>query len=139
MRLCLDLDDNGWYFGADNYDMEILPNGNARHGKEWHGNEEKTFIYGFHNCGVKDKWPFYDEHGLNDGEIQYTQEVKEDGSYSGEIRVPRNATNGLELIEGEKIGIMLTVDPEGGIQRPAHFNQLSVFEPHSFFAIELAK
>lgn len=138
-RICLDNDDNGWYVGADNYDMVIFSNGDARWGKEWHGNEEKTFIYGFHNCGVKDKWPFYDADGLKDGEIQYTQEVKEDGSYVGEIRIPKNEKNGLSLKAGEKIGILLTINPEGGIQRPGDFNELSVFEPHSFFAVELAR
>ncbi len=138
MRFCLDLNDNGWYFGHDNYDMEILPNGGARHGDEWHGNEEKTFIYGFHNCGVEDKWPFYEAEGLEDGELTLVQEEM-DGSYKALIRVPRNTANGLELVEGEHIGIMLTVDPEGGIQRPMEFNQLAIFEPHSFFTFELAE
>jgi hypothetical protein len=138
MRFCLDLDDDGWYFGHDNYDMQVFPKGGARHGDEWHGNEEKTFTYGFHNCGVEDKWPFYEAEGLTDGELTLVQE-ETDGGYKALIRVPKNTANGLELLDGEPIGIMLTVDPAGGIQRPMEFNQLSVFEPHSFFTFELTE
>jgi hypothetical protein len=139
LRLCLDLDDNGWFFGHDNYDMEVFPNGGARWGEEWHGNEDKTFIFAFHNCGVPGKWPFYDRTGLRDGEIAMAQEQTPDGKYRVEIRVPKNAANGLELVEGEPIGIMLTISPEGGINRQWEYNALSVFEPHTFFTFELAK
>jgi len=139
LRFCLDLDDNGWYSGHDNYDMEVSPNGGARWGEEWHGNEDKTFTFGFHNCGVPNKWPFYEHAGLRDDEIQMAQEETPEGMYRVEIRVPKNAANGLKLIEGEPIGIMLTISPEGGINRQWQYNQLSVFEPHTFFAFELAK
>jgi hypothetical protein len=138
MRLCLDNDIDGWFVGHDNYDIEIFPRGGGRPSREWHGNADGTLLFGFHNCGVVGKWPFYDPTGLGADELTLTQSITDDG-YAAELRIPRNAANGLPLVPGDKIGLMLTIMPEGGILRPGQFNALSVFEPHTFIAVELTE
>jgi hypothetical protein len=136
IKIYLDLNDNGWYFGHDNYHMLIRPAGLSP-GKEWHASADMCFEAAFHNCGVPGKWPFYDAEGLKDGEIKFAQS-KESG-YSFEVAVPKNTKNGLELKPGERIGILIAVGPQGGAGRPGQFGQLTIFEPHTLFALELAK
>lgn len=138
LRICLDLDDDGWFVGHDNYDIEIFPRGGGRPADTWHGNADGSLLFGFHNCGVPGRWPFYERAGLRPDEIRLVH-GQPDGPYSAEVHIPRNPANGLDLVAGERIGIMLTADPEGGIQRPREFNALSVFEPHTFFAFELVE
>jgi hypothetical protein len=53
------------------------------------------------------------------------------------IKVPRNATNGVELAAGERLGLLLAVAPRGGPQRPEQTGMLTVFEPHRFVAVTL--
>ena len=55
------------------------------------------------------------------------------------LHIPKNSRNGLELVAGEKIGILLGVLPEGGIQRKWDYNKLSLFEPNAFFAFTLTE
>ena len=138
VRLFVDAGDNGWYVGHDNYDLRVHPNGGAPAGNEWHANADRTFAAAFHNCGVKGKWPFYDPDGLADDEVQAVQEKALDG-YTLEIRLPRNRANGLDLVEGQKIGILIAIEPEGGNGRPDEHGALTVFEPHTFFTVKLAK
>ena len=123
---------------GDNYDLHVHPGGGAPDRGAWKANADRTFAAAFHNCGVKNKWPFYDEEGLAEDEVEAAQNVAPD-RYMLEIRVPKNRGNGLELVEGEKIGLLIAIEPEGGNQRPDQHGALSVFEPHSFFGFELAK
>jgi hypothetical protein len=138
MRIYVDAGDNGWYVGRDNYDLRVHPGGGAPDRGAWHANADRTFAAAFHNCGVKGKWPFYDPEGLEDNEAQAVQEQTPNG-YMLEIRLPKNAENGLKLVEGQKIGLLISIEPEGGNGRPNEAGAITVFEPHTFFTIKLAK
>lgn len=136
MRIYLDANDNGWYVGGDNYDLRLHPNGDAPAGGEWHANAKKTFAVAFHNCSVKGKWPFYDPDWQPDSGFDAV-ETKTRAKYSVEIRIPKNPSRGLDLREGKKIGILIAINPEGGNGRPNEHGALTVFEPHTFFTVEL--
>lgn len=135
-RWCLDADNDGWFVGRDNYDMEIFPTENARSWGAWHATENKVLGYAFHNCGVPGKWPFYDPNGLTHDEFLAAHQKGDDG-YWVQIHVPRNEETGLSLTPGEEVGVMLTVDLGRQLQRPGTMRTLSVFEPHTFFTLEL--
>ncbi|HOK78791.1 MAG TPA: hypothetical protein PLW35_13865, partial [Verrucomicrobiota bacterium] len=132
----LDANDNGWYVGGDNYDLRLHPNGDAPAGGEWHANAKKTFAVAFHNCSVKGKWPFYDPDWQPDSGFDAV-ETNTHAKYSVEIRIPKNPSRGLDLREGKKIGILIAINPEGGNGRPNEHGALTVFEPHTFFTVEL--
>jgi hypothetical protein len=53
------------------------------------------------------------------------------------IRVPRDVANGVELVAGERLGLLLAVASRGGPQRPEQSGMLTVFEPHTFVAVTL--
>jgi len=136
-RWCLDNDNDGWFVGADNYDLEIFPDEAARAWGAWHSCDSKALAYAFHNCGVPGKWPFYDAEGFADGK-PLAEHRKGDDGYWVQIHIPRNADQGLELKTGEHVGVMLTVDTGRKLDRPGRMRSLSVFEPHTFFTVELA-
>jgi hypothetical protein len=135
-RVLFDLDDNGWYFGHDNYHLTVQPEGGLRLGDEWHLNADKTFAAAFHNCGVPNKWPFYDETGLRDGELKFAQ--SKDNGYSFEVAIPRNSDNCLKLQQEEKIGIVFGVLPYAGFERHWSRGHLTPFECHTRFTFTLA-
>jgi hypothetical protein len=136
-KMYIDFGDNGWFVGKDNYDLRITPAGTAKGGGAWHVNAEKTLSAALHNCGEPGKWPFYDPEGLKDGEVRFAQTT--DKGYSFEIAIPKNKVNGVDLVKGKKIGILFAAGPAGGNGRAQEPGQLTVFEPHTFYAFELTK
>jgi len=136
MQYDIDVDDDGWFSGAGNYQVEIHPYGGARHGDDWKGNDDGTLIYGLWNGSPDDNWPFFDIDGFATGDLTLRQD-EADGQYWCLLQIPKNGRNGLELVAGEKIGILLGILPEGGIQRKWDCNKLSVFEPNGVLAFTL--
>ncbi len=136
VKFTLDMDDDGWYMGHDNYHLVVKPEGDARPRAEWHNTPDNCLTYAFHNCGVPGKWPFYDKDGLKDGEIKFAQS-KENG-YSYEIAIPKNQANGVVLVPGKKIGITFGVIPKEGSGHKYYENwYLTPIEPHVFYTFEL--
>lgn len=138
MRILLDADDDGWFVGHDNYDLRVHPKGDVPSWNEWHANSTRTFAAAFHNCGVRNKWPFYDPEWQPKGGIEPV-ESKTPDNYTLEIRLRRNHDYGLDLADGEKIGILIAINPESGNGRPNEQGSLTVFEPHTFFTVTLVK
>jgi len=136
MRIMLDADDDGWFRGGDNYLLTVRPEGGLGTGGDRHTNADGTLAAAFHNCAVQDRWPFFDPTRLQADEVRFEQTAAE-GSYAMTIQVPRNPANGLELVAGEKVGLLLAVAPRGGLQRPEQSGMLTVFEPHTFVAVTL--
>lgn len=137
-RVYLDFGDNGIYMGKDNYDLKFKPAGNIRVSPEWHANADKTFAAALHNCGVPNKWPFYDGTGLRDDEVKFEQSNTPKG-YHCKIAIPKNLENGVKLVPGQKIGILLSVNPVGGAKRVGDKGDLTIFEPHTLVTFELVK
>ena len=148
VKIMLDADDDGWFLGRDNFLLRVRPEGGLGAGDDCHVNAAGTFSAALHNCAVPDRWPFFDQTGLSPEAIQFEQTLPtgENGTpYALTIRLPRDAPNGLELVPGERIGLLLAVRPRGGLRRgsteladaPDQTGMLTVFEPHTFVAITL--
>lgn len=123
VKIFLDLDDDGWFVGADNYDIRVR--------------DGVSFQASFHNCGVKGKWPFYEEGRIEAGKDVLFQSQIEKESFALEIKVPRNKHLGLDLEYGEKIGILIALGPKGGNGRVGKTGALTLFEPQTFFTFTL--
>jgi hypothetical protein len=121
VKIMLDLDDDGWFVGGDNYLIRVGPGGGS---------------FEFHNCSVPGKWPFFDPSRIKEGDISFEQRVGDSG-YEMLVRIRRNPENGLELREGEEIGLLLAVEPRGGTGRKGKEGMLTVFEPHTFVSLRL--
>ncbi|MEW6747641.1 MAG: hypothetical protein AB1486_33335 [Planctomycetota bacterium] len=137
MHILLDLDDDGWFCGSDNYDIWIQPGG-GRHAEDaFHATGAGTFAIALHNAGVTGRWPFYDAAAFAGGLPQYAQSL--DATYTFELALPRSEAHGLELEAGERIGLLIAIDPGESHPRPGQAGLLTLFEPHTFFAVELSE
>jgi hypothetical protein len=88
--------------------------------------------FALHNCGVEDKWPFYDEEGLEKGAI-----VAAAGDTVVEVKILRNEERGLMCRPGEALGLSIAVGPGTGDPRPGRSGLLTLFEPHTFCEFKL--
>lgn len=136
IKIMVDADDNGWYMGGDNFLFTVRPEGGLRSANDQRANADGTFSAAFHNCAVRDKWPFFDPSRLKPDEVQFEQTIGA-GPYAMAVRAPRNAANGMELVAGEKLGLLLAVAPRGSLGCPDQSGMLTVFEPHTFVAVTL--
>ncbi len=123
LKILLDLENDGWFMGADNYDIRVQ--------------DGVSYEPRFHHCGVEGKWPFYEEGRLETGRDLFFESEIEKDRFRIAIRVARSPDNGLELIAGERIGILIAASPEGGAGRPGEQGDLTLFEPHTFFTFTL--
>lgn len=136
VKIMLDADDDGWFLGGDNFLLRVRPEGGLGAGDDCFVNAEGTFSTALHNCAVPDRWPFFDRSRLRPEAIQFEQTTAAEG-YRMALRLPRDAANGLELVPGERIGLLLAIRPRGGSPRPEQNGMLTVFEPHTFVTIIL--
>lgn len=148
IKIMLDANDDGWFLGGDNFLLRVRPMGGLAAGEDHQVNAAGTLLVAFHNCAVPDKWPFFDRTRLRPDGVQLEQTLAEPfpspagggggpGGYTLVLRMLRDVANGLELVPGERIGLLLAVLPRGGAQRPEQVGMLTVFEPHTFVAIIL--
>jgi hypothetical protein len=121
LKIYLDLNDDGWFMGADNYDLRVKT-----------GPEGASLNPRFHNCGVPGKWPFYE-----DGRLEAGRDVHLEESEWLVLKVARAPAMGLDLVAGERIGILVALLPVGGTGRPPSRGDLTLFEPHTFFTFTL--
>jgi hypothetical protein len=123
IKILLDLDDDGWFMGGDNYDLRV------RKGDQ--------YVARFHNCNVPGKWPFFEDDRLEIGRDLFFESAHHEGQYRLRIGIARAPQNGLALETGEPIGVLLAVMPENGAGRPGQVGALTLFEPHTFFTFTL--
>ena len=123
IKILLDLDDDGWFVGADNFDIRVK--------------DGVSFEPRFHNCGVEGKWPFYEAGRLEVGRDVFFESEFEKDLFRLRFRVARSPGLGLDLEAGERIGMLIAVGPKGGNGRPGQVGDLTLFEPHTFFRFTL--
>jgi len=148
VHLMLDLDDDGWYVGRDNIIVRLNPGAST-----WLGGARKRAGADFasvelNNCGVPGRYPFFDPEALAENEIEAREwsvgapsegDVHAEGlAWSAEVRIPVNSEYGFENQVGERIGLLVGIEPRTGIGRPGRTQRLlTPFEPHSFVSLEL--
>jgi hypothetical protein len=113
ITLVVDADADGFYYGNDNWYLEIGADGKLRNAR-------------MHLCG-KNRWPFFDDkhETLKTEDVRYA--VKTDGDTQQiELALPKRPDLCLELKAGEKVGWTMYVSLPSG-------SPVAVFEPYSIF------
>jgi sugar lactone lactonase YvrE len=119
----LDLDNNGWYVGKDNYEITVTSsNGNVAVADAW-----------VNNCAEKKKWPFRDNRLGSDMKVRVAGGVQ-DSQPEIEVAIPQRREVGLDLEAAEVIGFTLNCLLEQGTDK-----WVSAFEPYHFFELSLAE
>lgn len=119
----LDMDDDGWYVGKDNYEVSV-----SHAGSDW------TLADAWvNNCAEKKKWPFRDDNLGRDVGIELASGIH-DSLYEIELSVPRRPDVGLDLQAGEVIGFTFNCLLENDTDK-----WVSAFEPYRFVEITLAE
>jgi len=113
ITLVVDANADGFYYGNENWYLEIGPDGKLR-------NVRMHFA-------DKNRWPFFDDQheALKPEDLHYA--VKTDGDNQQiEIALPKRPDLGLELKPGKKLGWMMYISLPSG-------SPVAVFEPYSIF------
>jgi hypothetical protein len=117
IRVIVDADGDGFYWGNDNICLRIGPDG-------------KLTRLRLHLCN-RNRWPYFESNSefLSAADVKIAQTRGEDGRFL-EIALPKTPGAGLELNSGEKIGLMVY------LQMPSEA-WVSVFEPYKSFKSRL--
>ena len=119
----LDMDDDGWFVGKDNYEIAVsCSDGKCALADAW-----------VHHCAERKKWPFRDEGLSREIGAQVVGGLRE-GVCEVEVRVPRRELLGLDLQPGEVIGLTFNCLLERDSDK-----WVSAFEPYRFFEINLVE
>ncbi|MFZ5515922.1 MAG: NHL repeat-containing protein [Candidatus Zhuqueibacterota bacterium] len=125
IKLMVDADANGWFIGRDNFLVQLRPASDLT---------LKTTLQ-INNCSDPKKWPFHDDSLARTVDLTATvTKVKE--NYLIRVTIPRNRNLGLNLEQGERIGVNIGysvfMDAQG------HQKYITIFEPNRFFDVDLA-
>jgi hypothetical protein len=136
MRVHVDANRDGWYVGRDNVHVTLRPGGGCPGHGAFHVADGGFAEAALHNCGVQGKWPFYDADGLDAAVL--------DASASPvgtvvELKLLSRLEYGLECRPGERIGLLMAVDPGADSPWSEHRGSLTLFEPHTLCAFTLAR
>lgn len=124
MKIQIDADDDGWFIGQDNYLVRIKPGPKA---------SNPALSVNLFNCAVPGKYPFWDSSKLKATDFRVATSER-DSTYWIEVAIPQNPETGLKLIPGEGIGINIGFKYDPKIRR-----LLSLFEPNTFFKVQLVR
>lgn len=119
----LDMDDDGWYVGKDNYEVSV-----SRDGGGW-----SLVDAWVNNCAEKKTWPFRDDNLSRDMGIELASGIH-DALHEIELSVPRRPEVGLDLHAAEIVGFTFNCLLQEGTDR-----WVSAFEPYHFVTITLAE
>ncbi|MCI0495740.1 NHL repeat-containing protein [candidate division KSB1 bacterium] len=126
IKLMIDADADGWFIGRDNYLIYLRP-------KDATSLETELVMV---NCSDPKRWPFHDLELAKKIKIDSSIEFK-NGEYVVSVSIPKDDFTGIELANGEKIGINIgfsvAMDAEG------HQRYLTIFEPNRFFDVKLVE
>ncbi|MBI5215171.1 MAG: NHL repeat-containing protein [Ignavibacteriae bacterium] len=124
MKLMLDADTDGWFFGRDNFLINFTPKNDGTL-------ESKLQIF---NTTDPSQWPFMDAELAKTYSVKTSLQKIGDG-YRYEIELPRNENFGLDYSLNKKIGILigfLVPFDEDGNKR-----YVTIFEQNRFFDVTL--
>jgi len=138
VRIFLDANHDGWYVGRDNIHVTMRPKGGCGGGGAFHAADGGFAEAALHNCGLQGKWPFYDRDGL-DGSALTAAVGGGPDEVVMELKLVRREECGLECANGERIGLLIAVDPGTDFPRPGYRGALTLFEPHTFCAFSLTQ
>ncbi len=119
----LDMDNDGWYVGKDNYEVSgTCSDGKCAVADAW-----------VNNCAEKKKWPFRDDALSRDMKIRLAG-APHDAFFECELAIPKREGVGLDLRAAEVIGLTVNCLLEKDTDK-----WISAFEPYRFFELTLAE
>lgn len=119
----LDMDNDGWYVGKDNYEVSV-----SRGGGGW--SLADAWV---NNCAEKKTWPFRDDNLSRNTGIQLSSGIH-DSLHEIELSIPRRPEVGLDLHAAEVVGFTFNCLLQEGTDK-----WVSAFEPYRFVEVTLAE